>query len=66
MASIESISKNLSWLPKPITRFLEKRMKNIPAVQKMVGKENDNLSEIKEITICKKPDFMLKTFRIRI
>ena len=43
MASIESISKNLSWLPKPVARFFEKRMKNIPAVQKMVEKENDKL-----------------------
>ena len=41
--NIESLSKNLSWLPKPITRFLEKRMKNVPAVQKMVEKENDKL-----------------------
>lgn len=43
MASIESISKNLGWLPKPVARFFERRMKNIPAVQKMVEKENDKL-----------------------
>ena len=41
--NIESLSKNLSWLPKPIVRYFEKRMKNIPAVQKMVEKENDKL-----------------------
>jgi glutamate/tyrosine decarboxylase-like PLP-dependent enzyme len=44
MASIESISKNLSWLPKPVARYFEKKMKNIPSVQKMVDKENEKLS----------------------
>jgi glutamate/tyrosine decarboxylase-like PLP-dependent enzyme len=43
MASIESISKNLGWLPKPVARYFEKKMKTIPAVQKMVEKENDKL-----------------------
>jgi glutamate/tyrosine decarboxylase-like PLP-dependent enzyme len=44
MASIEAISKNLSWLPKPLARFFEKKMKAIPAVQKMVAAENDKLT----------------------
>jgi sphinganine-1-phosphate aldolase len=41
--NIESISKNLSWLPKPIARYFEKQMKSVPAVQKMVEKENEKL-----------------------
>ena len=43
MASIETISKNLSWLPKPVARYFEKKMKNVPAVKKMVEKENEKL-----------------------
>jgi glutamate/tyrosine decarboxylase-like PLP-dependent enzyme len=41
--NIDTISKNLSWLPKPVTRFIEKRMKNVSAVKQMVEKENDKL-----------------------
>jgi sphinganine-1-phosphate aldolase len=40
--SVELASK-LSWLPKPISRFLEKRMKKIPAVKKMIDKENEKM-----------------------
>lgn len=43
MSSIEFISKNLSWLPKPLTRFMEKRMKKIPAMQKMLETENEKI-----------------------
>jgi glutamate/tyrosine decarboxylase-like PLP-dependent enzyme len=42
---IEFISKNFGWLPKPLVVFIEKRMKTIPAVQKMVEKENEKLKE---------------------
>ena len=41
--NIDTVSKNLSWLPKPMARYFEKKMKNVPAVQKMVEKENDKL-----------------------
>lgn len=39
--NIEAISKNLSWLPRPLTRFMEKRMKKIPSVKKMIDAENE-------------------------
>jgi glutamate/tyrosine decarboxylase-like PLP-dependent enzyme len=40
--SVELVSK-LSWLPRPISRFLEKKMKKIPAVKKMIDKENEKM-----------------------
>jgi sphinganine-1-phosphate aldolase len=40
--SVELASK-LSWLPRPVLRFLEKRMKKIPAVKKMIDKENEKM-----------------------
>ena len=51
MASIETISQNLSWLPKPLARFFEKRMKAMPAVQKMVDKENEKLKATLEHSV---------------
>lgn len=40
---IESISKKFSWLPKPVIELIEKRVKKLPAVKKMIDKENDKL-----------------------
>jgi len=37
---IEKISSQLGWLPGPLTRIIEKRMKKIPAVKKMIDAEN--------------------------
>lgn len=45
MSAVEFIAKNFSWLPAPITRFLEKRMKRMPAVQRMIEAENKKLTE---------------------
>jgi glutamate/tyrosine decarboxylase-like PLP-dependent enzyme len=39
--NIEEISERLSWLPAPVSRFIEKRMKKIPSVKKMLDAEND-------------------------
>lgn len=46
--NIEEISAKISWLPAPVTRFVEKRMKKIPAVQKMIAKENDKAMTLLE------------------
>ena len=51
MSAIDFISNNMSWLPKPIAKFLEKRMKKIPAVQKMIAQENDKLTETLEVSL---------------
>ena len=45
MSAIDFVSKNLSWLPKPIARFFEKRMKTVPALKKMVDAENEKIAE---------------------
>lgn len=45
MSAIDFVSKNLSWLPKPIARFFEKQMKSVPALQKMVTAENEKIAE---------------------
>lgn len=45
MSAIDFVSKNLSWLPKPIARFFEKRMKTLPALKKMVDAENEKIAE---------------------
>ena len=48
--NIEEISEKLAWLPGPATRFIEKRMKKIPAIKKLLDEEN----EIKKLIIfCK-------------
>lgn len=43
MGTVEFVSKNLSWLPKPIARLFEKQMKKIPAMQKMIDGENEKI-----------------------
>ncbi|OWY26086.1 aminotransferase class V-fold PLP-dependent enzyme [Sphingobacteriales bacterium UPWRP_1] len=40
--TLQLVSK-LTWLPKPITRFLEKRAKSVPAIKKMIDKEYDKM-----------------------
>lgn len=42
---IETISKKFNRLPKPIARFMEKTMKKIPAVKKMIDAENDKMMD---------------------
>ncbi len=46
--NIEEISTKLKWLPPPVTRFIEKRVKKIPAVQKMIATENDKAMAVLE------------------
>jgi glutamate/tyrosine decarboxylase-like PLP-dependent enzyme len=48
MSSLDFVTKNLAWLPKPIAGFIEKRMKSIPAVQKMIDSENDKMADTLE------------------
>jgi glutamate/tyrosine decarboxylase-like PLP-dependent enzyme len=40
--SVDFISK-LNWLPQPVTRFLERRMKKIPSVKRIIDKENEKM-----------------------
>ncbi len=51
MASIETISKRLSWLPKPVARYFEKKMKNVGSVQQMIQKESDKVEATLEHTL---------------
>lgn len=44
MSAIDFVTKNLSWLPKPIARFFEKKMKAVPAVQKILQSENEKIT----------------------
>ena len=46
--NIEEISEKLGWLPAPVTRIIEKRMKKIPAVKAMLDKENDKTMKVLE------------------
>lgn len=41
----ETISKNLGWLPPSVARVIEKRMKKIPSVKKMIDAENAKTME---------------------
>jgi len=41
--NIEEITGKLSWLPAPVARFLEKRLKNIPSVKKLIDAENEKM-----------------------
>ena len=46
--NIEEISEKLAWLPAPVTRMIEKRMKRIPAIKKMLDKENEKTMKVLE------------------
>lgn len=46
--NIEEISAKLSWLPPPVTRFIEKRVKKMPAIKKMIDAENDKAMAVLE------------------
>ena len=46
--NIEEISEKLGWLPAPVTRFIEKRMKKIPSVKKMLDAENAKTMKVLE------------------
>ncbi len=46
--NIEEISAKLSWLPPSAARFIEKRMKKIPAVKKMIAEENAKTIQVLE------------------
>src|SRR5436190_11802152 len=49
--NIEEISEKLSWLPAPATRFIEKRMKKIPSVKKMLDTENEKTMKVLEASL---------------
>jgi sphinganine-1-phosphate aldolase len=49
--NIEEISEKLSWLPSPATRFIEKRMKKIPSVKKMLDVENEKTMKVLEVSL---------------
>jgi len=46
--NIEAISAKLGWLPKSTARVIEKRMKKIPKVKKMLDSENAKMMETLE------------------
>ena len=46
--NIEKISSKLSWLPSSATRFIEKRVKNVPSVKRMIDAENDKAMAVLE------------------
>ena len=46
--NIEEISEKLAWLPGPATRFIEKRMKKIPAIKKLLDEENAKTMQVLE------------------
>ena len=46
--NIEQLSEKLSWLPPSAARFIEKRVKKIPSVKKMIDKENDKAMDLLE------------------
>lgn len=46
--NIEEISEKLSWLPPSFARFIEKRVKKIPAFKKMIDAENDKAMSVLE------------------
>jgi glutamate/tyrosine decarboxylase-like PLP-dependent enzyme len=48
--NIEEISEKLSWLPPVASRFIEKRMKKIPAMKKIIDAENDKTMQVLEKT----------------
>ncbi|MES2620667.1 MAG: aminotransferase class V-fold PLP-dependent enzyme [Bacteroidota bacterium] len=49
--NIEEISEKLGWLPPSVARFIEKRMKKIPAVKKMIDGENDKTMKTLEASL---------------
>ncbi len=46
--NIEELSSKLSWLPPSAARFIEKRVKKIPSVKKMIDLENDKAMAVLE------------------
>ncbi len=46
--NIEEITGKLSWLPASLARFIEKRMKKIPSVKKMIDAENEKVMHVLE------------------
>lgn len=42
-ATLEFVSKRLGWLGPGVSKFIEKRMKAVPAVQKQINKQYDGL-----------------------
>ncbi|UPT68242.1 MAG: hypothetical protein M0D57_06225 [Sphingobacteriales bacterium JAD_PAG50586_3] len=44
-ATLEFVSKRLTWLGPGVSKFLEKRMKAIPAVRKQIEKQYDGMTD---------------------
>lgn len=46
--NIEEITEKLAWLPAPAASFIEKRIKKVPALKKMIDSENAKTMEVLE------------------
>ncbi|MCW5907368.1 MAG: aminotransferase class V-fold PLP-dependent enzyme [Chitinophagales bacterium] len=46
--NIEEISERLGWLPSPVAAFIEKRIKKVPALKKLVDAENEKTMQVLE------------------
>ncbi len=46
--NIEEISEKLAWLPPSVARFIEKRVKKIPSVKKIIDQENEKTMKVLE------------------
>lgn len=46
--NIEEITEKLGWLPAPLARFIEKRIKKVPALKKMIDAENAKTMQVLE------------------
>lgn len=46
--NIEQISRKFNWLPASVIRFIEKQMKKIPSVKKLIDAENEKVMEALE------------------
>ncbi len=46
--NIEEISQKLGWLPPSIARFIERRVKKVPAIKKIIDAENQKTMQVLE------------------
>lgn len=64
MSVIDFVTNNLTWLPKPIARFFEKKMQAVPAVQEMLAKENEKISATLEKSLKPYSDKFEKNYTL--
>ena len=58
--NIEEISEKLGWLPPSVARIIEKRMKKIPSIKKMLDKENEKTMKVLEHSLKPYSDKFVK------